>query len=71
MLGVDTFIVQNDDLSKLAKSMEDLDCNEKDDNSNEKNGEVKVSQRTLNDIFGFGGRKKFSFRALACKIAHT
>mmetsp|Transcript_57704 Transcript_57704/g.91344 ORF Transcript_57704/g.91344 Transcript_57704/m.91344 type:complete len:385 (+) Transcript_57704:76-1230(+) len=42
MLGVDSFIVQNDDLSKLAKSMEDLDCNEKDDNSNEKNGEVKV-----------------------------
>ena len=69
MLGVDTFIVQNDDLSKLAKSMEDLDCNEKDDNSNEKNGEV--SQRTLNDIFGFGGRKKISFLALACKIAHT
>ena len=71
MLGTDSFIVQNDDLSKLAKSMEDLDCNEKDDNSNEKNGEVKVSQRTLNDIFGFGGRKSFSFRALACKIEHT
>lgn len=69
MLGVDTFIVQNDDLSKLAKSMEDLDCNEKDDNSNEKNGEV--SQRTLNDIFGFGGRKKISFLTLACKIPHT
>lgn len=71
MLGVDSFIVQNDDLSKLAKSIEDLDCNEKDDNSNEKNGEVKVSQRTLNDIFGFGGRKNFSFRALACEIEHT
>ena len=63
MLGVDSFIVQNDDLSKLAKSMEDLDCNEKDDNSNEKNGEVKVSQRTLNDIFGFNlaGEKIFRF----------
>ena len=71
MLGVDSFIVQNDDLSKLAKSMEDLDCNEKDDNSNEKNGEVKVSQSTFNDIFGFGARKKFSFRALACEVAHT
>ena len=61
MLGVDSFIVQNDDLSKLAKSMEDLDCNEKDDNSNEKNGEVKVSQRTSTISSVLAGEKNSRF----------
>ena len=67
MLGVDSFIVQNDDLSKLTKSMEDLDCNEKDDNSNEKNGEVKVSQELSTISSVLAGEKNFHFEQLPVK----
>lgn len=40
MLGVDNHIVSSHSINKLAKTLEDVDINEKEDRSNEKNNEV-------------------------------
>lgn len=58
MLGVDNHIVRSDNIDKLSKSIKDVNLNEKEDSSNEKN--VEVRQKVRNDIFDFGGRKNFT-----------
>lgn len=57
MLGVDNYIVKNDDIGKLAKAVKDINFNDNEDKLNEKNEEVR--QRVRNDIFDFGGSKIF------------
>lgn len=41
MLGVDNHIVSSHSINKLAKTLEDVDINEKEDRSNEKNNETR------------------------------
>lgn len=56
MLGVDNHIVSSHSINKLAKTLEDVDINEKEDRSNEKNNEV--SSQLITNYSILAGEKK-------------
>ena len=56
MLGVDNHIVSSHGINKLAKTLEDVDINEKEDRSNEKNNEV--SSQLITNYLILAGEKK-------------
>lgn len=67
MLGVDNYIVKSDNISKLTKAVKDVSFNEtEEDKCNQKS--EKVRQRVHNDLFHFGGRKKFQGKPAPCCI---
>lgn len=41
MLGVDNYIVKSDDISKITKAVKDVNFNDNEEKSNEKNDEVR------------------------------
>lgn len=59
MLGVDNHIVSSHSINKLAKTLEDVDINEKEDRSNEKNNEV--SSQLITNYSILAGEKKSWF----------
>lgn len=56
MLGVDNHIVSSHSINKLVKTLEDVDINEKEDRSNEKNNEV--SSQLITNYSILAGEKK-------------
>lgn len=55
MLGVDNYIVESDNISKLTKAIKDVSFDEtEEDKCNQKS--EKVRQKSSNDLSHFGGR---------------
>ena len=66
MLGVDNYIVESDNISKLTKAIKDVSFDEtEEDKCNQKS--EKVRQKSSNDLSHFGGRWNFQRKlALGC-----
>lgn len=60
MLGVDNYIVKNNNITELTKTVKDVFFDETEDKCNQKS--EKVRQRVHNDFFRFGGRKKIQVK---------